>query len=152
MISEQGVVCKILNSKVLVRVQKSSACAHCESRDACEISNKDMLVEVVNDLHAKVGGPGRTQSSEGSLLKLSMLVYLLPVVALIAGAYAGSAWAGSVQADATLAAILGGGLAMGIAFYTLKSVDRAAAAKNRYFPRMTRIIVSEEFPESDDSI
>jgi len=152
MISEQGVVYKILNRKAVVRVQKSSACAHCESRDACEISNKGMLVEVVNDLQAKVGDRVELSVPESSILKLSMLVYLLPVAALIIGAYAGAAWAGSVQTDPTLPAILGGGLAMGIVFYILRSLDRAAAAKDKYSPRMTRILVSEAPLEPADSI
>ena len=152
MISELGVVCKILNRNALVRIQKSSACAHCESRDSCEFSDKEMLVEVLNDLEAKVGDHVEVSLPKSSLLTLSLLVYLFPVAALVCGAYAGSLWAAGIQIDGTLSAILGGALAMGFAFYILKYFDRTAVWKEKYFPRMTRIVVSGVPPEPDDNI
>ncbi len=153
MISELGVVCRILNRNALVRIQKSSACAHCESRDSCEFSDKEILVEVLNDLEAKVGDQVEVSLLRSSLLKLSLLVYLFPVAAFVGGAYAGSLWAAGIhQSDGNLSAILGGVLAMGIAFYILKYFDRTALWKEKYFPRMTRIVISAVPPEPDDSI
>ena len=56
MITEEGVIEKTFEEKARVRVQKSAACASCGSRDACHVlGDKEMLIEVANELHAKVG-------------------------------------------------------------------------------------------------
>ena len=141
MITEKGIIQKIVHDKALVRIQKSSACASCESRDACRsLSDKEMLIEVSNDLQANVGDQVEVSVPEGSLLKLSVLVYLLPVGALVLGAYAGGIWAQSFRAEPTAASIFCGFLAMGVCFYILKRLDRAAQAKCEYQPRMRRIL------------
>lgn len=80
----------------------------------------------------------------GSLIKLSLLVYFFPVVALILGAIAGGAWAESFHMDSTLASILGGGIAMGVTFCVLKWLDKRSAARDEYQPRMTRILSHDE--------
>jgi len=76
----------------------------------------------------------------GSLMKLSLLVYFFPIVALIAGAITAGAWAESFHMDSTLASILGGGIAMGVTFCVLKWLDKRSATRDEYQPRMTRIL------------
>ena len=90
MISERGIVERIDNQKAIVRVTKSSACAHCGSRDSCNISDRDMLVEVANDLKAAVGDSVEISVAEGTLLKLSVLIYFFPIIALMVGAFLGN--------------------------------------------------------------
>ena len=49
MITEQGVIDKISGRKATVRIQKSSACSSCESRDSCDVhGGKPMAVEHPN--------------------------------------------------------------------------------------------------------
>jgi len=87
MVSEQGITEKVTDRKATVRVRKSPTCAHCGSRTSCDISDRDMLVEVSNDLQAKVGDYVEISVPEGTLLKLSVLVYLFPIIALMTGAF-----------------------------------------------------------------
>ena len=149
--TEEGVVKEIKRKKAMVLVTKTSACDHCGSRGSCHnMSDSEMFVELANDL--KVGDLVRLQVPSGSLLKLSLLVYFLPVVLLIIGAYVGGAWAESFDLQPTLASIIGAGLAMGVAFYVLRWFDRGEQAKGDYQPRMTRILFSElSSPQPDDS-
>ena len=143
MVTEEGSIEKILGQNALVRIQKSSCCKSCDSRSTCQvISDGEMLIEVANDLQAKVGDRVEVGMPMHSLLKLSLLVYFIPVVALIVGAYAGGAWAQSLHAPSTLASIAGGGCAMGSTFYALRWLDRAAGQKAKYRPQMTRILPS----------
>ena len=143
MITEKGVIEKVIEQKAQVRVQRSSACASCGSRDACHVmGDKEMLIEVVNDLQAKVGDYVELSVPSGSLLKLSLMVYLLPVVALIIGAYFGGLWAGFFHISSTAASILGGCIAMGITFYGLKWFDRSVERRDQYHPRVTRILMN----------
>jgi sigma-E factor negative regulatory protein RseC len=104
------------------------------------LSNKEVLIEVVNDLQANIGDHVEISVPTGSLLKLSLLVYIFPIIALIVGAVLGGAWAQSFGLPSTLASILGGGFAMGITFYILKRIDRIERVKGEYQPRITRIL------------
>lgn len=152
MVTEEGIIEKTSYSKAVIRVQRSSACAHCKSRGACQTNEGNAtLIEVPNDLQAKVNDHVEISVPEGSLLKLSLLVYFVPILALIAGALGGSVLAQSFDLHPTLAPIVCGGFAMGIAFCVLKRVDRGAQARLNYQPRMTKILVSAKAPQPDGS-
>jgi sigma-E factor negative regulatory protein RseC len=151
MIIEQGIVDRVSGQKASVRVEKSSACASCQSRDSCrETSGRDMLIEVANDLGAGKGDRIEISIPAGSFLLLSILVYLLPVAALIGGAVLGGAVGGAfaINPTSTFASIAGGCLGMGIAFYALKRLDRSARAQRDLRPRMTRILLRSDSPNS----
>lgn len=152
MVTEEGVIEELVGRTAAVRIQRSSACSQCESRGACHaISDKEMIVNVLNELNAKVGDHVEVSLPGGSLVKLSLLVYLIPIVALIVGAYAGGRWSHAFGLDSTLASILGGVLGMGAAFYALKGVDRSVQQRHHYHPRMTRILVSVDLPPHGDN-
>lgn len=143
MVVEKGIVEKVSHHKAMVRVERSSACAHCESRGACHVSaGNAMVIEVPNDLQAKVDDRVEISVPTSSLLKLSLLVYFFPVLGLIVGAFAGSIWAPSFHVQPTVASILCGASVMGITFCVLRRIDHSARAKGTYQPRMTRILFS----------
>ena len=152
MISEQGVIKEIRHKKAFIRIQSNSACDHCESRGACHlISDKEMMIEVPNDLDAQVGDLVDVSLPTQSFIKISLLVYLLPVVSLIIGAYTGEILAPSFHVQPTIASIIGGGFAVGITIYVLKKIDRVVKMKDTYQPRMTRIIRDAGFPRSNSN-
>jgi sigma-E factor negative regulatory protein RseC len=141
MVTEQGVIERVSGQKAMVRIEKTSACATCESRGGCEVgSDKNMVVEVANDLGVGKGDYVELSVPSGAFLKLSLLVYILPVVALMAGAFAGGAFARVLHVPLSLASVIGGFLVMGITFYALKRLDRSSRAKSEFQPRMTRIL------------
>lgn len=143
MIREEGMVEEVIRGTARIRVGRSSACATCESRGSCHAgSERDMLVEVQNRLQAGVGDRVEISVPSGALLKLSILVYLLPIIALIIGAYAAGEWAAARQADPTLASIIGGGATLAVSFFLLQRLDRRRRARADYQPRMTRLLVS----------
>jgi len=145
MLTEQGIIEGVMHSKAMVRIQKSSACGQCDSRGACQVmADKAVLVEVANDLNAGVGDYVELSVPATSVIKLSLFVYFLPILGLVAGACVGGALAESLHMSSTLAAMLGAGLALGISFYGLKRFNRAVEAKDEYHPRMTRIVASED--------
>jgi sigma-E factor negative regulatory protein RseC len=145
MITEQGVVDRVSGPKAVVRIEKSSACAACQSRESCqEGSGREMVIEVANDLGAGEGDRIEISIPGGSFLILSLLVYLLPVAALIAGAVAGGAFAGTLHMNPTFASIVGGCLGIGVTFYALKRLDRSSRAQKEFRPRMTRILLRSD--------
>ncbi|MBW2615370.1 MAG: SoxR reducing system RseC family protein [Deltaproteobacteria bacterium] len=152
MVNEQGIIEEVSGQKALVRIKKSSACGTCESRGDCEVaSGKSMVVEVVNDLGGGEGDHVELSVPSGAFLKLSLLVYILPVVALIAGAFAGGVCAPFLHITPTLASVIGGFLVMGITFYALKRFDRSLRARSEFRPRMTRVLLRSD-PHQSDSV
>ena len=145
MATEKGIVEKISDHKALVRVQKSTACATCESRGACQMhGGKEMLVEVRNDLHAREGDCVELTLPTSSLIKIGLLVYFFPILGLIVGAVAGSTWAGLFHLQSTAGSVIGGALVMATSFYILRRFDRSIRGKAEYLPHMTRILISAD--------
>lgn len=99
-----------------------------------------MLVEISNDLQAKEGDCVEISMPEGTVLKLSFLVYIIPVMALIIGAFTGAALAQPLHIDSALASVLGSGLFMGVSFVALKRFNKKAESSGKYYPRMIRIL------------
>ena len=150
MSTEQGIIEGISGIKAEVRIQKSGACSRCSSRGACRsLSDSEMLIEVNNNLRAKEGDRVEITVPTRYLLKLSLLVYVLPIITLIIGAYLGREWAQYFQIHPHLASLFGGALAVGLTFYALKWVDRAAQGKSEYLPQMTRILSKASVQKSE---
>jgi sigma-E factor negative regulatory protein RseC len=141
MVSEQGIIEKLNKGTAVVRVRQRSACMHCSSKDSCDISSRDILVEMPNVLQAQVGDCVEIGLPEGALLRLSALVYLTPVIFLILGAFLGSFIAGLLHTDSTWAAVTGGAVFLGIAFCGIRILERAGKRPgDSSYPRMTRIL------------
>lgn len=142
MIIEKGVIDKISGRKAIVRIQKSSACSSCESRDSCNVnSGNPMEIEVDNSLKAAEGDRVEVCIPSGTFLALSLYIYFIPVAALMAGAYVGGTFLAPVFGlGATACSIVLGFLAMGIAFLLLRRFDKTPGANRKYRPRMTRIV------------
>ena len=152
MLREEGVVEELMQQKARIRIKRSSACASCDSRGRCHsLNEREATVEIHNRLHAKAGDRVEISMPTQSLLKLSLLVYILPIVALILGAYLGQNWAQSHQMPPTIPSIVAGGAALGLTFLVLKKLEQTAQEKSRYQPRMTRILLSGGSPETGDS-
>ena len=152
MVTEEGVIERVFQQKAVVRIRKSSSCANCKSRDGCEVlSGKEILIEVANSLQAKIGDHVEISVSTDSLLKLSLLVYFVPIIALVIGASAGNLLAESFGVGSTLASIVGGGFLMGVTFLILRKIDRAAQDKGRHYPVMTRILFNTASLKPSDS-
>ena len=142
MITERGIIDKISGRKATVQIQKSSACSSCESRDSCDVhGGKPMEIEVDNRLQAAEGDQVELSVPSGTFLALSLYVYFIPVVALIAGAYVGGTFlAPGLGLSATPCSIVLGFLTMGITFLLLRLYDKTPGANRKYRPRMTRIV------------
>jgi len=143
MITEKGIIDHTEGNKAFVIIKRSSACATCGSRGMCRShGDREMFIEVTNHLQAKTGDHIEIKMPTGSFLKLSLLVYILPIVALIAGAYFGAEISGYLHFHSTPVSIAGGAIAMIIAFKVLRMIDRSVQSTEKYQPRMTRILVN----------
>ncbi|RPJ20871.1 MAG: hypothetical protein EHM26_04765 [Desulfobacteraceae bacterium] len=143
MINERGVIEKIVRQNAVVKLQRSSGCDACEARGSCHAEgDKNMLVEVENELRAKEGDTVEVSMPTRSVAKMALVVYLGPVVALIAGAFAGDAAGRSFRLDSPLAPVIGGLVLLAASLLALKGFDRFARSRPDYHPHMTRILAS----------
>jgi sigma-E factor negative regulatory protein RseC len=110
-----------------------------------------MLVEVSNDLQAKVGDLVEISIPEGAVLKLSVFVYLFPIIALMIGAFLGEFIANSLRSRSSFPAILLGMIFFGLAFYVLKIFERKNMSDGAYNPKMTHIVANVSSPQPCDS-
>ncbi|MBU4053771.1 MAG: SoxR reducing system RseC family protein [Proteobacteria bacterium] len=140
MATEQGLVIKTLGAKAIVKTQKTEACDGCASRDSCSTQGRDMEVEVINSLGAKEGDRVILQIETRYFLKATFLMYIFPIVCLIAGAFIGERVAIQNQGDPSgYSAGFGFGFFLA-AIFLVKMKGNKMGEKDTYKPRITRIV------------
>jgi sigma-E factor negative regulatory protein RseC len=91
MIEELAVVVKIENYQVWVEGGQNSACGGCRQKASCTTNAlgsvlKKKSVRVDSDIELKIGDNVMVAIDEAVLLQASLLLYLLPLIALFTGA------------------------------------------------------------------
>ncbi len=91
MIEELAVVVKIENHQVWVESGQNSACGGCLQKASCTTNAigsalKKKSVPVDSDIQLKTGDEVMVAIDENLLLRASLLLYLVPLIALFAGA------------------------------------------------------------------
>ena len=142
MATEQGIVIKTDSRAAWVKTVKSGNCAGCTARGSCHAmgGGDQMEVKVVNEAGAKVGDRILLSFKTSSLLKATFLLYVFPILLLIAGAVFGQAMATKFDLNPSgLSAI------MGFAFFfaallIIKTAANKLARKNEYQPKIIKIL------------
>ena len=149
---EEGVVVESYGDRAKIRVERTSACKHCSARELCrpfgETSN---MMEVANPQRASAGQHVVVAIEPAQLVKNSLVVYGVPMVALIAGAavgaYLGRVWAEEKGTD--VGAIIGAAVFLGLAAIVMRVLDRAAARKVQSLPQVIEILEEKNW-DSDE--
>ena len=139
MIDEEGTVIKKLgNGRIQIVVKRSEACQSCSSKSACTmlVESKEMLVEAHDEVGAEVGQRVVLAQAPAILLKASFTVYILPILGLLAGVFAGKKLSGAYSVNPDLLMPLLGLLGAGLVYFFIsrKSFDPS------YLPTAVRII------------
>jgi len=146
MIEETGVVTTIDGNVAKVLVQGKSECEKCAVVSMCEPAGRGREIEALNPLHAKVGQTVKVCIKPGVYLKGSMIVYGLPLIALIGGAIfgknIGEIYFKKINSDA-VAAIFGFALLI-ITFIIVKFWSKKAETKAEYKPIIEEILNRQE--------
>ena len=101
-----------------------------------------MIVAVSNRLNAKEGDRVELSVPEATFLKLSLLVYIMPVILLMTGAFLGSYLSTLLGTGSSATAAVTGALFLIIAFIGLKIFEEKKKTGDSYYPRMTRIVLN----------
>lgn len=148
--TEQGVVIKAEDSRAWVKTLKSSTCEGCSSRDSCGSpgGGQEMEVEAINRANAKPGDLVMISFGTAPLVKVYSLVYIFPILALLAGAITGQWLSGHVPVDESLLSLVLGALFFLGAFFIIKSRSNRMAQKDTYQPIVLRILTATKPPQT----
>jgi sigma-E factor negative regulatory protein RseC len=137
-VTENGIVIRTRADRAWVKTIRSSSCEGCGSRDLCD-SGKECEVEVDNGAEAGVGDEVVIGFESGSLVKITFLLYMVPVICMIAGAALGLRMAPAYGVDeSALSAAMAFG-SLGLAFLCIRLFSGRLAADAKYQARILRV-------------
>ena len=107
--TQNGVITKLLDKGMAeVAVERVTACGHCSGCGEC-IYGKRIVVEAENAIFAQPGERVVLESKTAVIMKVTLLIYMLPVALLFAG-YAVGAIMGLDQQWCVVSSVIGFGL------------------------------------------
>jgi len=145
---EQGVVTRIIPPDVVeVSLQASEECGQC---GACHRDTEGRVcIEAEAVSGVKTGDAVEIEISTGGVVAASFMVYLLPVVFLIAGYMAGSAVTGFISAGISgeTGGVAGAFFFLVVSFWVVRRYDRHVRKRGTLRARVIRIL-----PEGENGV
>ncbi len=140
--SERGVVNRLDGGMAWVTTIRSSECGGCASRGACHMTRNEneMEVRAINAAGAAVGDRVVVTFPTASYLKVSFLLYVFPILAMIAGAVLGQESAPGFHFDPGSASVAGGFAFFLLSIVVVRLRGNRMARKDAYKPRISKII------------
>ena len=123
-----------------VKTTKSSACKACASHDSCEAAGKEMKVEAINSVGAREGDRIVLSFKTASLMKATFLLYVFPIICMIAGAVVGQKMAPRWGYNPSSLSAAVGFLFFFVAIFIIKIRANRMARKREYKPEIIRIM------------
>lgn len=126
----------------LIRCHKQSACGDCPSTGLCNAGKGDQRqVEALNTIGAQLDDQVKVVVSTSHFLYSSFVLYILPVIGLLAGAIGGHYLAvrSFLTADPALSAAMVGVLGMGLSFVAIRRLT-SRLQRERFMPEIVAIL------------
>ena len=107
---ETGIVTNINGAMAIVKVPKRSSCCESCEKEICDISEDGIETEAINMAGAKIGQKVKLVMKSYTFVKGAILLYIVPLVALIAGSILGKMYLPGYFSgtDSDLLAAIGG--------------------------------------------
>ncbi len=133
-------------AKALVKTIKSKSCDSCDSKDSCSETSKaqEMTILLENSLNASIGDLVIVGFKTAPLLKITFLLYIFPIILLIAGAAAGEALSTAINTDPSLTSLISGFLCFAVSFVVIRIINNAWANKKEFQPFLMRFAQRNE--------
>lgn len=140
--TEEGTITKVNGDKAWVCTRRSSMCEGCKSSGVCSSlgGGEEMEAEAINTIGGKVGDRVLLEISSKSLVKISFIFYMIPVIFLISGVIVGMKIGRAYFSKPELISLLFGILGCAMAFIIVKIIARRLNKNNEYMPEIIRII------------
>lgn len=139
-----GHIVEARGDMVRVSTSKRGPCEGCAEEGSCQpgLGPAGAILEVVearNLAGARVGDHVELELGGHTELRVSLLVWIGPVVGLIAGAAMAAAWHDALGLGRDVASLLGAAVGVALTYGALMQVDKKAATDERLVPQVRRI-------------
>jgi sigma-E factor negative regulatory protein RseC len=145
MIEEEGIVAEVQGNIAKVEILKKSACENCAASGTCHPGDQE-LMEADNPLGAVKGQKVKVVVAPQLYLKASIILYGIPMAAMVAGAILGKnaavAYAGEANSD--LWAFIAGMTCLVISFYFIRLYNNKVEKTREYKPVIVEILSRPE--------
>lgn len=133
---QEGIVIELVGEIARIKTSRHNDCENC---GACP-GNSAMVLEARNPLGAKVGQRVMIEVQEIGMLKAAFIVYVLPLLAIFAGAIAGYYLAEYLKQAALWFEVSGGLIAFVFSVLYIKYFDSSARNNVKMQPVIISII------------
>lgn len=126
-----------------VITDRKGACGGCESNPSgCRscLSGVKMESRVANPAGASVGDVVKVELSSRELFSGAVILYLLPVVALMAGAFAGTGAAPGLGWSELSGGLIGALIGLVLGYILVIALDHNTGVRRRLMPRITKVV------------
>jgi len=139
--------------RALVKIRQTSACETCgRCGGGMHLGDPDkrgeMVIEVNNPINAEVGQLVRLESRASEVLFAGFLLYVVPLLGLIAGLFLGRAVASPflTPTNADLFGLILGLVFMALIYAFLRSKEYSFSRDERFKSDITAVVSEEEVP------
>ena len=119
--------------RVRVEVEKTPACSGCGRCGHISFGVNSIMVEAAYEGEIRPGDLVELEISDSDYLRLSFLLYLLPLISLGLGYLVGHLIGGSLGIAGVMGVFFGTGF-MALSYYWLRQYDKMSKATGRYLP------------------
>ena len=140
MATEKGIVTSTGAGTAWVRTLPSEACAGCPSCGTCNAQREDAEVEVINEIGARVGDRILIDIKTSAFLKATFLLYVFPIIGLLAGALLGVQAAGYYGYDSSACSALFGFAAFFLTAAFVRIQGNRMGQDRAYRPQIIRVL------------
>jgi sigma-E factor negative regulatory protein RseC len=143
MATEEGVVTRIESATTAwVKTTRSGACESCSARSSCHSlgGGEETEVEAINRAGAQIGQKVVLSFDTSPLLKATFLLYMFPILTMMAGAFIGQQLAIKFNVDSSFLAAVFGFLCFGLTFVFVRAKGNKLAKRDEYRPKIIRVI------------
>jgi len=140
--TETGIVVqKRPTGEVVVEVERTSACEGCHAKGACSMTflNRKMRFVLEDTLGLSVGDSVTLQMDDGGFMKAALVVYGIPLMAMLTAVLMTAALLGDDVSDGILAVATFLGLGLGIVLVWLfeRRLHRGIGNQTRFKVKLT---------------
>ena len=145
MIEEEGIVAELVGDIAKVALVKKSACEQCSASGVCHPGDQEYM-EASNPLGAKKGQKVKVVVAPQVYLKASIILYGIPMAALVAGAIlaknVAERYTGESHSD--LWAFVVGMICMVVSFFFIRVYNNKVEKTQTYKPVIVEILSPKE--------
>ena len=141
MIEEEGIIAEIVGDMAKVAILKKSACESCAASGVCHPGDQEYM-EADNPLGAKKGQKVKVVVAPQIYLRASLIIYGIPMAALIGGAIVAKniavAYGAETQSD--LWAFFSGMACLVVSFIFIRRYNNKVEKTKQYKPVIVEIL------------